>query len=247
MALSFEWKRATANVAALEQKVQQLEQNLTQQTQLIQQLNNQIQNLTTQLNNTAKTNQRNKFQEIQEIQYPGEALSFIQDNNANYIHFKRSDGIRRGYLGIGSGNSKVMDVNGAEGVKITATSGDINLITQNSINANNKPIKNIANPTTDNDAINWNYLNTRIKTVEGDWRTTTGQLNWPNLQGGILKVLNLETWFANGPDKRPALASKFEITNNGQDFSFNIETYPSVPPVGNNFRAHARLTYISLR
>lgn len=244
MALSFEWKRAAANVAALEQQVQQLEQNLNQQ---VQNLTQQIRTLTTQLNNTAKLNTTNTFLNLQEIQAPGEALSFIQDNNANYIHFKRSDGLRRGYVGIGSGNTKVMDLAGEEGVKITATSGDINLITQNSINANNKPIKNIANPTTDNDAISWNYLNNRIKTVEGDWRTTTGSLNWPNLQGGVYKILNLETWFSNGPDKRPALASKFEITNNGQDFSFNIETYPSVPPVGNNFRTHARLTYISLR
>lgn len=244
MALSFEWKTASAKLAAVEKQVAQLEQNLNQQ---VQNLTQQIRTLTTQLNNTAKVNKTNTFVNLQEIKFPGEALSFIQDNNANYIHFKRSDGIRRGYVGIGASNSKVMDLAGEEGVKITATTGDINLITQESINANNKPIKNIANPTTDNDAISWNYLNNRIKTVEGDWRTTTGSLTWPNLQGGISKILNLEVWFQNGNDKRPALASKFEITNNGQDFSFNVETYPGVPPVGPNFRTHARLTYISLR
>ena len=138
-----------------------------------------------------------------------------------------------------------MDVAGEEGVKIQATTGDINLIAQNAINANNKPIKNIANPTSDNDAINWNYLSSRINTIDGDWRTTTGSLTWPNIARGIAKVLNLEVWFQNGQDKRPALASKYEITNNNNDFSFHIETFPGVPPVGTNFRTYARLTYIT--
>lgn len=201
---SFIWKNPAnaggggGNITQLEQKIHQLEQ--------------QIQNLTQQLINVAKKNERNKFTNLQEIQYPGEALSFIQDNNSNYIHFKKSDGTRRGYLGVGSSNSKVMDVVGAEGVKIQATTGDINLIAQNNINANNKPILNVGVSNDANAALTMKHLLFRITSLTEEFVNPTPgtTINWkPPVQIG--NILSFEQYKEIAPNN-------WEIANAVKDY-----------------------------
>lgn len=276
--LSFLWKKPQSvnikplenRVQVIENKIQQLEGSNTQlvaqmqqletvNTQLtnqIQQLTNQIQTLTNSIQpvlndyrNFAKKNERNKFQELQEIQYPDEALSFIQDNNANYIHFKRSDGIRRGYLGIGASNTKVMDVNGAEGVRVIAETGDLELNPKNgAINANNKPVKNIADPTTPNDAINWDYLTRRIKTIEGTWNSNNpGYKVWPNIRGGLQEIINFECWYEYQNQLVPGKAYGFKVLENGNKLGFWTTYLQGDIPPSQFFKVKVKMTYITLR
>ena len=158
---SFIWKNPAnagggGNISQLEQEVQQLQTKL-------QQIAAQIQNLTQQLTNVAKKNEENNFSVKQKITTPNKALTIVQDNNANYISFERSDGTRRGYVGMGSSGSNKIHLNGDDGIQISSTTGDLELNPAGSINANNKPILNVGVSNDPNAAISVTTIGGKIK------------------------------------------------------------------------------------
>lgn len=269
--LSFIWKKPqSTNIKPLENKVQQIEnkvQNVEQKIQTLENSNNQlIQEITTLqaqiqalaasiqpiLNDArhfVKANQTNNFQVVQKITADGAGINFEQfPNQSGYINFSKNDGSRRGYVGMSSGRNDEIGLMGKEGIHLTTTSGDVIFNPGGSINANNNTIKNLADPQNPNDAISWDYLSRRIRTVEGTWNNNNpGWKTWPNLQGGVGDILNFELWYQYNTDIVPGKAYAFRTTNNGNDLEFRTTYLQGDIPPSNLFKVKVKMTYITLR
>lgn len=232
---TFAWKKGTTkNIAQLEQKVQQLER--------------QLQAINAQLPKFARFDRDNAWVP-QTISSPNENLSFIQDNNANFISWKKTSNDRRGYVGMGRSNQDVIDVLGKDGARIMCLNNDIELSPSRNINCSNKPLTNLAAPVNPNDATTKQYVDskTTISVVDGTWNSIVPRVvTWPNIAGGVSQVINLSTWLekTGANDKMFSPNLNVRITNTGNDIEFEIQAFGS-PPVG-NWKLKAVLTYIRL-
>ena len=263
---TFSWGGSTKNVAALEQKVNQLEQNVQQLTNSNQQLQNSIQQLeqnvqqitpqlqqigqqlqaiNAQLPNFARFDRDNDWVP-QTFSFPRANLSFVQDNNANFLEWKKSTNDRRGYVGMGRSNQDVIDVWGKNGARIISLNNDLELIPAGNINCSNKPLTNIGAPLDENSAINWSYVNSRIRTIEGDWRDFANlkTFNWPNIPNGVEKILDLKITY--GARKEASLGAVTNAITQVDDttISFSGQSVSGAIPQG--AKLFATLTYISL-
>ena len=269
--LSFWWKPPKdTNLKPIEQKIQQLEQQiqqltnnnqtLTQQVQQIANANQQMQQSITTLTNqiqpllndwrhVVKANQTNNFQEPQKITANDAGLIFVQSpNKAGFINFQKNDGTRRGYVGMSSSQNDEIGIMGKTGVNLSTQTGDIDLAPAGHINANNNAIKNIADPTSENDAFSWNYLRRRIRRIEGQWRNFSNQKEhtWPNITGGIIEVLNIEAGYGTSPNfKVPVQVYDWVIENNNNTLRFKATGIATIPGVNQNL--YVKLTYLTAR
>lgn len=96
----------------------------------------------------------NRFNAKVEISAPDNALSLIQDNNAVYISIQKSNGQKRGYIGIGSSNTNIVNVWAQGGLLLQTAANDIQLQPAREINVSNKKIVRLADPTNSTDAVN---------------------------------------------------------------------------------------------
>lgn len=249
---TFAWGGSTKNVAALEQKVNQLEQNVQQLTNSIQQITPQLQQIgqqlqaiNAQLPNFARFDRDNDWVP-QTISSPNENLSFIQDNNANFISWKKSSNDRRGYVGMGRSNQDVIDVWGKNGARVISLNNDLELIPAGNINCSNKPLTNIGAPLDENSAINWSYVNSRIRTIEGDWRDFADLkfFTWPNIPNGIEKILDLKITY--GARKEAGLAAVANVINKVDDTTISFSGQSVSGAIAPGSKLFATLTYISL-
>ena len=232
---TFAWNKGTTkNIAQLEQKVQQLER--------------QLQAIEAQVPNFARFDQDNNWVP-QTFSFPNANLSFIQDNNANFLLWKKSTNDRRGYVGMGRTGQDVIDLWGKDGTRIISLNNDLELIPAGNINCSNKPLTNLAAPVNPNDATTKEYVDnkTTISVIEGTWNSIVPRVvTWPNIAGGVSKVINLSTWLekTGANDKMFSPNLNVRITNNGNDIEFEIQAFGS-PPTG-NWKIKAVLTYIRL-
>lgn len=97
---------------------------------------------------------RNRFNEKVEIWAPDNALSLVQDNNAVYISIQKANGQKRGYIGIGSSNTHIVNVWAASGLLLQTSANDIQLQPAREINVSSKKIVRLADPTNPTDAVN---------------------------------------------------------------------------------------------
>lgn len=229
---TFAWGGGTKNVAALEQKVQRLEQ--------------QIQTINAQLPNFARFDQDNNWAP-QTFSQPNESISFIQDNNANFLSWKKTTNDRRGYVGMGRRNQDVIDVWGKNGARVITLNNDLELAPAGNINCSNKKITNIADPTSETDAVNWRYVNSRIQTIEGEWRDFADlkTFNWPNIPSGVSKILDLKISY--GARKENSLAAVTNVINliDANTISFSGQSVSGANTQG--AKLFATLTYITSR
>lgn len=268
--LSFIWKKPqSTNIKPLENKVQQIEnkvQNVEQKITALENSNNQLnQEITTlqaqiqalaasiqpilnDMRHFVKANQTNNFQVVQKFTADGAGINFEQfPNQSGYINFQKNDGTRRGYVGMSSGRNDELGLMGKEGIHLTTTTGDVIFNPGGNIDANNNSIKNLADPTSPNDAISWDYVSRRIKTIEGSWSNFANykEFIWPNIPAGIFKVINLELSFgSNKPTSRPLFSIGVNIEND------NTLKFSGVNPTGQPGpfdKIFATLTYITLR
>lgn len=97
---------------------------------------------------------RNRFNDTVSIWTNNAALKLVQDNNATYIEFAKSNGQRRGYVGLGSSNNHIVTLYGAEGAVIQTGGNDVQLNPVRSVNVSGKKIINLADPVAATDAVN---------------------------------------------------------------------------------------------
>lgn len=104
--------------------------------------------------NGAKLNRENTFRQKVKIIAPDNALSLVQDNNAVYVSIEKGDGTRRGYIGVGSSGTNIVNVWARNGLLLQTAANDIQFQPARQINASNKKLTGLADPTNPTDAVN---------------------------------------------------------------------------------------------